>query len=164
MDKVTSFSSLGILIAVGLGFGWSLQHRPATSEPHDRTDVSMSVDSTSSATATSPQPPTRSVRKNTTSTATNQPHSEIELMAELRSLNGAAPLIALRLAREGNERFPKSTDAPERTWHVIKSLTDLGQFGEAREEALRMVETYPPSHWTMDIHRHVISHPPGPPQ
>jgi hypothetical protein len=164
MDKVTSLSSLGILVAVGLGFGWSLQHPNATSVPRDNRDISVIASSTNSTETTLPTTPVSSVKKTAMLTAPNRPQSEPELMTALRTLNGAAPLIALRLAREGNLRFPNSIDAPERTWHIVKSLTDLGQFAEARAEAQRMVETYPPSHWTMDIHRHVLSHPPSPTQ
>jgi outer membrane protein assembly factor BamD (BamD/ComL family) len=85
------------------------------------------------------------------------------MMQQLRELQGSAPLLALRLAREGNERFPNSPEAAERTWHVVKSLTDLGKFDEAREEARQMIQAFPNTSWADDVYRHVLHHPPGPP-
>lgn len=174
MDKVLTYSSLGILVVVGFGFGLSLRSRSS-----ERSAPSRDANSAAFSESTAPITPSSSVRTAKpltvaerpvtaapigTSTTPQKPNSDAALIAELRALQGAAPLVALRLAREGNERFPNSPEAPERTWHIVKSLTDLGQFEEAREEAQRMMEQYPPSHWTADIKRHVLSHPPTPPQ
>ena len=84
---------------------------------------------------------------------------EASLMAKLRELRADDLELSLKLAREGNERFPHSPDAIERTWFVCKSLTGLGRSQEARAEALKMVEEYPDSNWTRDVQRHVIYAP-----
>lgn len=87
-------------------------------------------------------------------------------MAKLRDLGSTDLELSLRLAREGNERFPNSPDALERMWFVCKSLTGLGRSEEARAEALRMVQKYPGSSLTNDVQRHVLFapkfDPPGP--
>jgi TolA-binding protein len=84
-------------------------------------------------------------------------------MAKLRDLQGAAPLLSLQLAREGNQRFPGSADAPERTWYVVKSLSDLGRHDEARDEARKMLGLFPNNRFTSDVVRHTLNHPPSPP-
>jgi hypothetical protein len=127
----------------------------------EATEARSSVASTVPSTAIPNERPTTTAQSPVT-VAPNA-STDADLMTQLRALEGASPLVALRLAREGNARFPDSPDAPERTWHIVKSLTDLGQFAEAREEAQRMLDTYPPSNWTSDIKRHVLSHPPNPP-
>jgi len=81
------------------------------------------------------------------------------LMARLRALGESAPLDSIALARQGNERFPESSDAPERAWRVAKSLVNLGRFHEARDEAQAMVTRYPGTPWTLDVERHLLVHP-----
>ncbi len=80
-------------------------------------------------------------------------------MTRLRELGQSDPALALEIAREGNERFSGSADAPERYHTLIKALENLGRFDEAREEARRMVDTYPGTPWTEDVERHVLRHP-----
>ena len=80
-------------------------------------------------------------------------------MRRLRELGQSDPALALEIAREGNERFSGSADAPERYHTLIKALENLGRFDEAREEARRMVDTYPGTPWTEDVERHVLRHP-----
>ena len=41
-------------------------------------------------------------------------HTEAEIMAKLRELGATNPALTLKLAREGNQRFKHSPDAPER--------------------------------------------------
>ena len=84
---------------------------------------------------------------------------EAALMARLRELGQSDPALALEIAREGNQRFSGSADAPERFHTLIKALENLGRFDEAREEARRMVDTYPGTAWTLDVERHVLSQP-----
>jgi len=80
-------------------------------------------------------------------------------MAKLRDLGTTDLELSLKLAREGNDRYPDSPDAVERTWFVCKSLTGLGRSEEARAEALRMVEKYPGTSFTNDVQRHVLFAP-----
>jgi hypothetical protein len=84
---------------------------------------------------------------------------EVSLMAKLRDLGSSDLELSLKLAREGNERYPDSPDAVERTWFVCKSLTGLGRSEEARAEALKMVEKYPGTSFTNDVQRHVLFAP-----
>ena len=172
MDKFLTYSSIGIVALVGLGFGLSLRGRYSSPAPRAESSVvalteSEATEARSSVASTIPSTTVPTERPTTTPqgtvTAAPSAPTDADLMTQLRALEGASPLVALRLAREGNARFPNSPDAPERTWHIVKSLTDLGQFAEAREEAQRMLDTYPPSNWTSDIKRHVLSHPPNPP-
>jgi hypothetical protein len=93
------------------------------------------------------------------SAGTRQFPDEAALMARLRELGQRDPALALEIAREGNERFSGSADAPERYHTLIKALENLGRFDEAREEAQRMVDTYPGTPWTEDVERHVLRHP-----
>jgi hypothetical protein len=80
-------------------------------------------------------------------------------MAELRRLGDSDPNRSLTLAREGNMRFPDSPDAPERAWRVVKSLVNLQQFHEARDEAVVMVKHYPRTRWTLEVQRHMLVNP-----
>jgi hypothetical protein len=90
--------------------------------------------------------------------------AEPALMSKLRDVADSAPLVALALAREGNQRFPDSPDAPERAWWVCKSLVNLTDFDEARVEARAMVLRYPGTPFTLDIERHLLINPGGPPE
>lgn len=80
-------------------------------------------------------------------------------MAKLRDLADADPRRSLRLAREGNLRFPGSPDAPERSWRIVKSLVNLQRFHAARDEAQAMVEQYPRTRWTLEVQRHLLVNP-----
>jgi hypothetical protein len=84
---------------------------------------------------------------------------EASLMAKLRDLGTSDLELSLKLAREGNDRYPDGPDAVERTWFVCKSLTGLGRSEEARAEALKMVEKYPGTSFTNDVQRHVLFAP-----
>jgi hypothetical protein len=79
-------------------------------------------------------------------------------MAELRSANGNDPSLAVKLAREGNERFPDSDDAPERTSILIHALAELDRPSEARGEAEHMVNHYPDSEWVREIEQFTGAH------
>jgi hypothetical protein len=85
--------------------------------------------------------------------------NEAALMVRLRQLGETDPPLTLRLAREGNARFPKSPDAPERAFIVVKSLVDMTRFKEAQEEARRMLKNYPNDPHTLDVERHLLSNP-----
>jgi hypothetical protein len=88
---------------------------------------------------------------------------EASLMAKLRELGTSDLELSLKLAQEGNVRYPDSPDAVERAWFVCKSLTGLGRFEEAQSEARKMVEKYPNTSFASDVQRHVLSNPAIPP-
>jgi hypothetical protein len=87
------------------------------------------------------------------------PYDENVLMNTLRELGDSAPQRSLEMAREGNLRFPNSPDAAERAWYVCKSLVNLENFYDAREEAKAMVAKYPGTPWASDIQRHLLVNP-----
>lgn len=68
-------------------------------------------------------------------------------MTLLRSARDNDPALAIALAREGNRRFPGSSDAPERGSILIHALAEQGLSSEARGEAEDMVNRYPDSAW-----------------
>ena len=80
-------------------------------------------------------------------------------MAKIRELGSSDLELSLKLAREGNDHYPNSPDAVERTWFICKSLTGLGRSEEARAEAVKMVEKYPGTSFTNDVQRHVLFAP-----
>jgi hypothetical protein len=83
-------------------------------------------------------------------------------MDELRGVDlFADPATALRLAREGNERFPQSAGTPERNWYEARALVELQRFDEAVRVARAMVERHPTAEWTADVQRHLLTHPLG---
>jgi hypothetical protein len=84
---------------------------------------------------------------------------EPSMMSTLRALGDSEPQHSLDIAREGNARFPGSPDAAERQWYVCKSLVNLENFYDAREEARIMVATYPDTPWTLDVARHLLTNP-----
>ena len=85
-------------------------------------------------------------------------------MAELRQPEAIRSERTLNLALSGNERFPNSANAPERSWIAVRALVDLQRLDEARAAARQMVVRYPGSAWTDDVQRHLLTHPAGPPR
>jgi hypothetical protein len=79
-------------------------------------------------------------------------------MLRLREARATDPDLALRLAREGNARFPDSIDAPERASAIVHALADLGRASEARGEAETMVNQYPDSHWVREVEQFTGAH------
>lgn len=80
-------------------------------------------------------------------------------MRQLHDLGETNPLLSLKLAREGNARFPQGPGAAERGWIICKALTNLERFDEAREEAKVMVKQFPGTSWAMDLTAHILIHP-----
>jgi len=81
-------------------------------------------------------------------------------METLRTLRSSDPERTLQLARAGNERFKDSLDSAERTWFIVKALTDLERFDEARMEGRVMVDKYRDTRWAEDVYRHLFVNPP----
>lgn len=163
MDRTLVFSAGGILTLVAAGFALSLHGRSSEPQPSGLptavtepvATTAPAVAATIAAVASASSPPV--------TTPPTEALTEPDLMAKLRDLGATAPLLTLQLAREGNQRFANSSDAAERTWYVVKSLSDLGRHDEAREEARKMVELFPRNRFTSDVVRHTLIHPPGPP-
>lgn len=92
--------------------------------------------------------------------ATSTKLSEAQLMTRLRGLKDRDPTAAIELAREGNRRFPDTTEAAERASILVHALSALGRPSEARGEAEDMVNHYPDNHWVREVegfmgaHRH----------
>lgn len=82
--------------------------------------------------------------------------SEAQLMEELRHAHTS--VLAIRLARQGNQQFPGSDFAPERESILIHALADNQQQSEARGEAEYMVNHYPDSEWVREIERFTGAH------
>ncbi|MEO8904305.1 MAG: hypothetical protein ABI488_18225 [Polyangiaceae bacterium] len=83
---------------------------------------------------------------------------ESALMAELRSVQDSDPELALALARDGNQRFPDSAQAPERAASMVHSLTALGRASAGRAVAEDMVNHYPDSTWVRQIEQYTGAH------
>jgi hypothetical protein len=86
---------------------------------------------------------------------------EGSLMAELHRLGETNPSLSLELAREGNDRFPRSADGAERGWILVKSLVNMGRFSDAKAEAEILVGHYRDTAWAADVERHLLSNPLG---
>jgi len=91
--------------------------------------------------------------------ASSSPLDETALMTRMRSAETTAPDVALQLAREGNLRFPGSSDAAERAAAVVRCLAQLGRVSEARGEAEIMVNRYAGTPWALEVERHTGAHP-----
>jgi hypothetical protein len=92
--------------------------------------------------------------------ATPTPLDERSLMSTLRELRGSDPERTLALARDGNRRFPDSPDVAERSWVIVKSLSDLGRHDEARAEGRVLLERFRDTRWAEDVYRHLFVNPP----
>lgn len=92
--------------------------------------------------------------------ATPTPLDERSLMSTLRELRGSDPERTLALARDGNRRFPDSPDVAERSWVIVKSLSDLGRHDEARAEGRILLERFRDTRWAEDVYRHLFVNPP----
>jgi hypothetical protein len=85
---------------------------------------------------------------------------EAALMDTLRELRASDPNLTLQLAREGNRRFQNSGEAAERSWFIVKALSDLGRHDEARLEGRALVDEYRETRWAQDVYRHLFVNPP----
>jgi len=81
---------------------------------------------------------------------------EAKLMEELRHARTA--VLAIQLARAGNQQFPDSAFAPERESILIHALADNEQRSEARGHAEYMVNHYPDSRWVREIEQFTGAH------
>jgi hypothetical protein len=84
---------------------------------------------------------------------------EGEYMAMLRDVGLQDPELSLHLAREGNARFPGSSDGAERGWYEVRALVDLKRTDEAVAVSRALVDKYPNSPFALDVARHMLTHP-----
>jgi type IV secretory pathway VirB10-like protein len=89
--------------------------------------------------------------------------SEAALMAKLHDLAASDPPLSLQLAKEALARFPNSPEAPEFEWNLVKALANMDHYKEAKEAARVMVKKYPGNDFAADVDRHLLNHPPNPP-
>jgi hypothetical protein len=168
MNPARLLPALALALSLATAFTYLLWDRAAR-------DVSASVRGSNGATSDSasspsrpdaPPPPPLAAPEAAATRALPKPNEpttndEAELMAELRSLGGGAPLEAVELAQRLNERFPATASAPERGAILAKSLVNLGRFYEARELAREMVARFPGNPYALDVERHLLVHPLG---
>jgi hypothetical protein len=142
---------------------WSAHRAPAVSEQRapsasedDQQPGKVEVPALSPA---APKLPAPSAPEAAASAPTPSPAmSESALMAELRAFKDSDPQFAIERAREGNQRFPDSADAAERSSILIHALANAGQASEARGEAEDMVNHYPDSEWVREVERFTGAH------
>ena len=162
-------AALGIGVLVARGGPRSAAERPAPTVPPPIAEI-PTPGSSPAPPADRPLSPGVVSRDGAASEAATQPRpltgrglaalvSEAALMVRLRELGETDPPLSLRLAREGNDRFPNSPDAPERAFIVVKSLVDMARFKEAQAEARKMLKAYPNDPRTLDVERHLLSNP-----
>jgi hypothetical protein len=109
-----------------------------------------------------PAPPPNAVSEPSSSAPTPLASARLDgrsLLAKLRELRGSNPTLTLQLAREGNARFGDDADAAERSWFVVKALSELGRHDEARVEGRALVERHQGTRWAEDVYRHLFVNP-----
>jgi hypothetical protein len=158
-DRLRPLLGLALLGACFAGVAvWRVTSRPPDVAPAAREPPPPPAPVTGGAPAAAPSRPTSAPPRIALSPADKAALEEAPFMARLRELAGRDPASAVALAREGNRRFGKSPDAPERTSILIHALADLGRGMEARGEAERMVNDDPDSSWVREIERFTGAH------
>jgi cytoskeletal protein RodZ len=162
-SSVRRIANLLIIVAVATAIFWfavrKTDRKTLDRDAPEEQPIASAVTSTAPPAAEeNPQPtPGKSAA---TPSAANTPSDESQLMVQLRRVKETNLELAIQLARDGNQRFPKSADAPERASILIHALSGLNRPSEARGEAEDMVNRYPDSAWVHEIeaftgaHRH----------
>jgi len=146
-----------ILLGVGVAV-CALQRDPASSKP--RSAVSAAVNQVAEEDEPAlPEPQTSESPQPTEPIQPDQSQTESALMAKLRDIGESDPELSIKLAKVGDERFPNSPDAAERSWRVTKSLVNLKRFHAARDYVKVMVEKYRGTSWASDVERHLLVNP-----
>jgi len=161
--SVRRIANLLVLLCLGTAIFWfavrKTDKRPPDRGASDETPVVVSALSKTTPVSDANPSPTP-VKPAETLPESNVPSNETQLMAQLRRVKESNPELAIQLARDGNRRFPNSTDAPERTSILIHALSSQNRPSEARGEAEDMVNRYPDSAWVHEVesftgaHRH----------
>ena len=128
---------------------------PASTPPAEKESSASLTDSvalvhSTSLIALSAAPPSRTANSNSPAPPN---------LAALHQLLRDHPETALALAQSAVARAPNGADAAEQTWIIVKALTNLGRFDDARAEAISMMNQYADSSWGRDVARHVLSNP-----
>ncbi|MBN2340188.1 MAG: hypothetical protein JXX29_08895 [Deltaproteobacteria bacterium] len=84
---------------------------------------------------------------------------QARFMDNLRKTWPKQPGQILPLALQGEQLFADTPLASECAWIAVRCLIEMGRFPDAREKSRKMVEQYPDSDWTMDVKRHLLTHP-----
>ncbi len=102
--------------------------------------------------------PPSPARPETLETERPKPVNEAALMTRLRELaDGRHSAEVLALAEEGNRRFPRSPDTPERDARAVRALVELNRHEEAELLARQLILEYPGTTWASDVGRHMFA-------
>ena len=94
-------------------------------------------------------------------TGEDAPADEDEaFMVKLRGLWFDNPEEGLKMATEAEQRFKDTPRAAECAWIAVRCVVEMGDFPKARTMAEKMQETYPQTHWSLDVKRHLLVRPP----
>jgi hypothetical protein len=157
--------SAAVLLAGAVGLLW-LRNEPQKIQKRPENEAIVvpvaapSPAPSSSFSAPSAKPLPTAALAPASSSATPAALDERSLMTTLRELRGSDPERTLALARDGNQRFPNSPDVAERSWVIVKSLSDLGRHDEARAEGRILLERFRDTRWGEDVYRHLFVNPP----
>jgi hypothetical protein len=164
MRNTMKWTPVWLAAVAAVAVAWYVQSRPSDVP----TDVTQAEQTAVPPPATEPAPlvernaPPDAIQAATVTAAVRAPSAPLDeaaIMSTLRELGDSVPDRSLKLAREGNERFPNSPDAAERGWYICKSLVNLEDFYDAREEARALVAKYPGTEWATDVQRHLLVNP-----
>jgi hypothetical protein len=164
--KVGVLVGVGLVIALVVGMRMSARGPepmpPPANGPEQPSAPILAVEPTqpqptfldAAAPSTSASAPKKAV------TSKRKLRSETELLERLRKAQDTDEYqLSYELAREGQRRFPDSSNAPEFAAMAIKSLARQGKVSEARAEAETMVNRYVGTHWAREVERHTGAHP-----
>jgi len=146
-----------LALAAALIF-WSAHRTPARDEQRAQSAAQRDEPPLNAAVSTAEPAAPKLPAPSAAEARSSAPTPEAALMDELRKFKDADPEFAIERAREGNRRFPASTDAPERSSILIHALAALGHSAEARGEAETMVNHYPDSEWVREVERFTGAH------
>lgn len=155
---------MALLSVIGLAllFFWFVSPRESKKTPSQESTQPEPSDTPLAATnepaLTEPSSPPSATRAAVLPAASAGALDEPQLMTELRQVKDKNPELAIRLAREGNRRFPDSADSAERASIIIHSLASLNRASEARGEAEDMVNHYPDTAWVREIEQFTGAH------
>jgi len=156
-----------VVVAAAIGVRMATAPRPQAAEPPLAAEPRKPREPVPVPELATPRPPVVDASVPSTAhptpkkAATAKPKllTESELLEKLRKAQDTDDYaLSYELAREGQRRFPDSSNAPEIAAMVVKSLARQGKVSEARAEAEEMVNKYPDTHWAREVERHTGAH------